>query len=117
MCLAVPAKIVSKEGDQAVADLHGNRVEISTALTPEVKLGDWVLIHAGFAIKALDCEEVEETFKVLEDLSYRTGEEGQTGETDRNGGMTDKNVCPTGANDRQECLSHRKEGGDATSSR
>ena len=76
MCLAVPAQIVSKDGEQAVADLHGNRVEISTALTPEVKLGDWVLIHAGFAIKALDCEEVEETFKVLEDLSYRTREGG-----------------------------------------
>ena len=83
MCLAVPAKIVSKDGDQAVADLHGNRVEISTALTPEVRLGDWVLIHAGFAIKALDCEEVEETFRVLEDLSYRTQEGGADATSNR----------------------------------
>ncbi len=73
MCLAVPAKIVSRQAESAIADLHGNRVEISTALVPEAKLGDWVLIHAGFAIKVLDCQEVEETFRVLEDLSYRTG--------------------------------------------
>ncbi len=76
MCLAVPAQIVSKEGDLAMADLHGNRVEVNTALVPEVEVGGWVLIHAGFAIKALEAQEVEETFRVLEDLSYRTEKGG-----------------------------------------
>jgi hydrogenase expression/formation protein HypC len=74
MCLAVPAKIVSLDAESALADLHGNRVQISTALVPEAKLGDWVLLHAGFAIKILDCEEAAETFRVLEDLSYRIAE-------------------------------------------
>jgi hydrogenase expression/formation protein HypC len=74
MCLAVPAQIVTLEAESAVADLHGNRVQISTALVPEAKLGDWVLLHAGFAIKILDGEELEETWRVLEDLSYRTSQ-------------------------------------------
>lgn len=72
MCLAVPAKLVELRADAAVADLHGNRVEVNTMLTPEVKVGDWVLIHAGFAIQHLDCQTVEDTFAVLEDLRQRT---------------------------------------------
>jgi len=69
MCLAVPAKLVECSDDQsAVADLHGNRVEISTMLIPEAAVGDWVLIHAGFAIQLLDEQEAQATFAVLEDL-------------------------------------------------
>ncbi len=72
MCLAVPARLVEVNADTAIADLHGNRVEVNTLLTPEVKAGDWVLIHAGFAIQHLDCQTAEETFAVLEDLRQRT---------------------------------------------
>jgi hydrogenase expression/formation protein HypC len=71
MCLAIPARIIKLNGQSATADLHGNQVEICTALTPEAKLEDWVLVHAGFAIKVLDAAEAEATWKVLEDLSYR----------------------------------------------
>ncbi len=69
MCLAVPAKIVDREpsGD-AVVDLHGNRVSVSTVMTPEAQMGDWVLIHAGFAIQRLDEREAKETWDVLRDL-------------------------------------------------
>ncbi len=69
MCLAVPAQIVSREGDDAVADLHGNQVQVSTALVPGVQVGQWVLVHAGFAIQVLDCKTLEETWAVLEDLA------------------------------------------------
>ncbi len=68
MCLAVPAKIVELDGTAATADLHGNRVHISTLLTPEVRLGDWVLVHAGFAIQHLDEAAAAETFSILADV-------------------------------------------------
>jgi hydrogenase expression/formation protein HypC len=74
MCLAVPAKIVSCESDSAVVDLHGNRVQVSIMLVPEAKLDDWVLVHAGFAIKVLDAEDAEETWRILEDLSQSAQE-------------------------------------------
>ena len=73
MCLAVPAKIVQLEGTNATADLHGNRVQISTMLTPEVQLGDWVLVHAGFAIQQLDEAAAAETFAILQDVERAGG--------------------------------------------
>jgi hydrogenase expression/formation protein HypC len=76
MCLAVPAQLVSCDENEAVADLHGNRVRVSTLLVPEVKVGDWVLIHAGFAIQHLDAQEAQETFAVLEDLGRLGSAEG-----------------------------------------
>ena len=74
MCLAVPAQLVKCDQSQAVADLHGNRVQVSTALIPDARQGDWVLVHAGFAIQKLDGDDVRESWAVLEDL--RAAEEG-----------------------------------------
>jgi hydrogenase expression/formation protein HypC len=68
MCLAVPAKLTDCNGTEAVADLHGNRVKVNTMLVPEVTDGDWVLIHAGFAIQKLDEADAQRTWAVLEDL-------------------------------------------------
>jgi hydrogenase expression/formation protein HypC len=68
MCLAVPARIVELEGTTALADLHGNRLSISTMLTPGVGPGDWVLVHAGFAIQQLDAAAAAETFSLMNDL-------------------------------------------------
>jgi hydrogenase expression/formation protein HypC len=72
MCLAVPAKLLRCQDGTAVADLHGNRVEISTVLVPQAVTGDWVLVHAGFAIQQLDAESAQSSFEVLEDLEKRT---------------------------------------------
>ncbi len=73
MCLAVPGKIIECTGDQAVIDLHGNRLRISTVLTPEAAAGDWVLAHAGFAISLIEEDEALETWEwlrtMLEDSS------------------------------------------------
>lgn len=71
MCLAVPALLVDQQGDEAMVDLHGNRVRINTVLVPEVGVGDWVLIHAGFAIQRLDAEAAMRTWAVIEDLEDR----------------------------------------------
>ncbi|MCX8179115.1 MAG: HypC/HybG/HupF family hydrogenase formation chaperone [Candidatus Aenigmarchaeota archaeon] len=59
MCLAFPAKIVKKMEKTAIADFGGSKKEIKILLTPDVKVGDWVLVHAGFSIQKLE-EEVKE---------------------------------------------------------
>ncbi|MGA3065536.1 MAG: HypC/HybG/HupF family hydrogenase formation chaperone [Tepidisphaeraceae bacterium] len=74
MCLAVPARLVACRGSNATADLHGNRVEISTVLVPGCKQGDWVLLHAGFAIQTLDEREAQEAWAVVKDLRIVGGQ-------------------------------------------
>jgi hydrogenase expression/formation protein HypC len=74
MCLAIPAKLVSADGPEGVADLHGNRVAVSLLLLPEAGVGDWILIHAGFAIQKIDEEDAQETWAVLRDLQAATDE-------------------------------------------
>lgn len=68
MCLAVPARIIELKGDDAVADAIGNRIEAKTTLVPDAKLGDIVLIHAGFAIAVVDEDEAKKTWQLLADL-------------------------------------------------
>jgi hydrogenase expression/formation protein HypC len=69
MCLAVPARIVEIEGDRAVADALGTRWTIRTTLTPEVGLGDIVLVHAGYAITKVDEEEARKTWELFEEVA------------------------------------------------
>ena len=69
MCLAVPVKIVSIDGDAAETEIAGVRRRVSIALTPEVKLGDYVLLHTGYAIGVIDEAEAEETLKLLEEIA------------------------------------------------
>lgn len=69
MCLAIPTKIVKIEENQiAEVDLSGVRMRISLALVPEAKLGDYVLVHTGFAINVLSEEQAKETLKLLSEL-------------------------------------------------
>jgi hydrogenase expression/formation protein HypC len=68
MCLAIPARIVELEGDKAVVDAMGNRWRARTTLLPEAKLGNLVLIHAGFAISLVDEEEAKETWELLREI-------------------------------------------------
>ncbi len=65
MCLAVPARIVELEDDKAVVDAFGNRWNCRTTLTPDVKLGDIVLIHAGFSITTVEEEEAKQTWQLI----------------------------------------------------
>ena len=68
MCLAIPARIVELEGDKAVADAMGNRFKARTTLIPKVKLGDIILVHAGFAITVIDEEEAKKTWQLIAEL-------------------------------------------------
>src|SRR5579863_5705054 len=70
MCLAVPGKVLSIEGDDldfraARVDFCGVRKTVSLAFTPEVQPGDFVLVHVGFALTRIDKEEAARTFKYL----------------------------------------------------
>jgi hydrogenase expression/formation protein HypC len=68
MCLAVPAQILEIHGDKATADFGGVRREIMIGLLENVKVGDYVIVHTGFAIETLDKEEALETLKVWKEL-------------------------------------------------
>jgi hydrogenase expression/formation protein HypC len=69
MCLAIPARIVELKGDNAVVDAMGNRWKAKTTLLPEAKLGDLVLMHAGFAISLIDEEDAKETWQLLAEIA------------------------------------------------
>ncbi len=65
MCLAIPARIATIDGIMAVIDLEGVRREISLILCPDAKVGQYALVHAGFAISVIDEEQARlglETF-------------------------------------------------------
>ena len=73
MCLAIPARIIELDADKAVVDAMGNRFKAKTTLLPQARLGDLVLIHAGFAISLVDEHEAQETWQLLEQINqYQT---------------------------------------------
>jgi hydrogenase expression/formation protein HypC len=70
VCLALPALVVALQGnDMATVDLGGVRKRISIALVPEARLGDYVIVHVGYAIGLLDTEEAEATLKLFAELA------------------------------------------------
>ena len=69
MCLAIPALIKEIKGQQAVAEIEGVTRDISLQLTPEAKVGDYVLLHTGYAISIIDAAEAAETLKLLKEMS------------------------------------------------
>jgi hydrogenase expression/formation protein HypC len=77
MCLAVPARIVSIEEQEAEVDLGGARRRIGLQLVPEARVGDYVLVHTGFAINVLDPEEAEATLRLFRELEAFASSEGE----------------------------------------
>jgi hydrogenase expression/formation protein HypC len=67
MCLAVPGKILSIEGKDADVDFGGVTRKVNVSLV-KADVGEYVIIHAGFAIQVVDREEAEETIKIWEEL-------------------------------------------------
>ncbi|TVO68755.1 HypC/HybG/HupF family hydrogenase formation chaperone [Denitromonas ohlonensis] len=68
MCLAIPARIVEKlDGDAARVDLGGVRKEISLALVDGAEVGDYVIVHVGYALSKLDPEEAAKTLALFEE--------------------------------------------------
>jgi len=74
MCLGIPGKIVSiADTGLAMVDFNGVQQEVSLMLCPEAQVGDYVLVHVGFAIQRLEPEEAEERLKLFQEIeeSYR----------------------------------------------
>ena len=69
MCLAIPALIKSIENKEAEVEIGGVTRRISLWLTPEARVGDYALIHTGYAISILDQEQAEETLKLLVEIA------------------------------------------------
>lgn len=69
MCLAIPAQVVElRPNDNALVDLAGVRKEISLALVEDVAVGDYVIVHVGYALNKLDPEEAEKTLQLFAEL-------------------------------------------------
>ena len=73
MCLAVPGKILSVKDSLAEVDLAGAIRKTSLLLVPDARIGDYVLVHAGFAIQVLDEADALETLKLLEAVDEVSG--------------------------------------------
>jgi hydrogenase expression/formation protein HypC len=67
MCLAVPGQVVSLEGNQANVDFGGVLKKVNVSLV-DAQVGEWVVVHAGFAIEKMDEEEARETLKLWGEL-------------------------------------------------
>jgi hydrogenase expression/formation protein HypC len=69
MCLGVPGKVLVIDGQDAVVEIDGVRINARTDLTPEVEVGDYGLVHAGFIIQRIDEQEAMETLRLLAELA------------------------------------------------
>jgi len=69
MCLAVPVRIVSIEGTNAQVEIGGVKRQISLWLTPEAEVGDYVLLHTGYAISVINEIEARETLQLFEEMA------------------------------------------------
>lgn len=82
MCLAVPAKVIEKKGMVATVEVEGIRRDISLMLLPEANEGDYILMHAGFAIQVIDEEEAKITTELLKEVLGTNEPASERNETD-----------------------------------
>lgn len=68
MCLGVVGRIEEIDGEMANAEILGVRRRISIVLVPEIKIGDYVMIHAGFAINQMDEKDAHETESIIKEV-------------------------------------------------
>ena len=81
MCLAIPAKITElKDGNLATVDILGVTRDIAIDLTPQAGVGDFVLVHAGFAIEVVDPDYAQETIDLIAQFPELAADEMPIGE-------------------------------------
>lgn len=84
MCLSIPAKVISIDGENAVVSVGGAEYNANLGIVEDVKVGDYILLHTGFAIQKLDEEEAKETLKIFQEFEelnkQMDEEENETGE-------------------------------------
>ena len=71
MCLAVPARVTRLDGPTGAGtvDHQGTEVRVNLALLPGIRVGDWVIVHAGFAISVMDAKEARRTLRLFRELA------------------------------------------------
>lgn len=80
MCLAIPSKVIQIDNDFAIVDTMGTKRKISLQLlNDDIEIGDYVLVHVGFAIEKLSEEEALETLKLFEEIAISLEEEYDKG--------------------------------------
>ncbi len=73
MCLGIPARVIEiADSNLGKVDYMGTQVKTNFSLLDEIKLGDWVIVHAGFAITKLNEEEAQETLSMLREISQHS---------------------------------------------
>ncbi|OQX77422.1 MAG: hypothetical protein B6D64_08305 [Bacteroidetes bacterium 4484_276] len=84
MCLSVPAQVISIEGEIAKVSVGGTILDANLSLVEDTKIGDYILLHTGFALQIIDEKEAQETLKTFEEFSELNEaldrEEEETGE-------------------------------------
>jgi hydrogenase expression/formation protein HypC len=68
MCLSIPSRVISINGNNAIVSVGGTEYEASLQLVENVKVGDYILLHTGFAIQKISEEDARETFELLLEL-------------------------------------------------
>jgi len=68
MCLAVPGRLTAIDGKTGVLDFQGNELRVSLAMTPDAKVGAWLLVHAGMALQEVDAAEARKTREYLQEM-------------------------------------------------
>jgi len=69
MCLAYPMKVIEIKNDQALVDSNGIRRQVHTGLLKNLRVGDYVLVHAGFAIETLEEKEAKKSLRVFKEYT------------------------------------------------
>ena len=78
MCLAMPTRLIEKHGDDlGIVELGGVKKEISLALLDEIAVGDYVIVHVGYALNKLDPEEAARTLALFAELGQLDGDSTQ----------------------------------------
>ncbi len=68
MCLAIPLKVMEVSGEKAIVEIEGVRREVSIMLVPDIKAGEYAIVHAGFAIGKLDEKEALENLQLIRNI-------------------------------------------------
>jgi len=68
MCLAVPGRLITIDGNVGVLDFQGNQMRVSLAMTPDARVGAWLLVHAGMALQEVDAAEARKTWEYLQEM-------------------------------------------------
>lgn len=88
MCLALPMRITAIDGQLATIATEGLEQRASIALVPDAKVGDYVLVHAGYAISVIDEEEADETYALLAELAEAAAWDDSRDRRGERGGMS-----------------------------